>query len=90
MGEGRAGEAGLGGEAAARRRAQDLHPVSITRFPFFRTQTLESLSVDNVKNGFLSNPDPGENIVSGNLVMETGCNLRMYHNIIYHNIDNMI
>ena len=24
-------------------------------------------------NGFLSNPDPGENFVSGNLVMETGC-----------------
>ena len=22
---------------------------------------------------FLSNPDPGENLVSGNLVMETGC-----------------
>ena len=25
------------------------------------------------KKGFLSNPDPGENLVSGNLVMETGC-----------------
>ena len=50
-----------------------LHPVSITRFPSFRTQTLESLSVDSVKNGLLSNPDPGENLVSGNLVMETGC-----------------
>ena len=24
-------------------------------------------------NGFLSNPAPGENILSGNLVMETGC-----------------
>ena len=24
-------------------------------------------------NGFLSNPDPGENLVSGNLLMETGC-----------------
>ena len=24
-------------------------------------------------NGFLSNPAPGENIISGNLVMETGC-----------------
>ena len=25
------------------------------------------------KKRFLSNPDPGENLVSGNLVMETGC-----------------
>ena len=50
-----------------------IHPVSITRLPSFRTQTLENLSVDSVKNGFLSNPDPGENLVSGNLVMETGC-----------------
>ena len=25
------------------------------------------------KNRFLSNPDPGANLVSGNLVMETGC-----------------
>ena len=50
-----------------------LHPVSVTRFPSFRTQPLESLSVDSVKNGFLSNPAPGENLESGNLVMETGC-----------------
>ena len=49
-----------------------LHPVSITRFPSFRTQTLANLS-DLCKNGFLSNPDPGENLVSGYLVMETGC-----------------
>ena len=26
------------------------------------------------KKRFLSNPDPGENLVSGNIVMETGCN----------------
>ena len=51
-----------------------IHPVSITRFPSFRTQTLEDLSVDSVRNRFLSNPDPGESLVSGNLVMETGCN----------------
>ena len=42
--------------------------------PSFRTSTLENLSVDSVKNGFLSNPDPGESLLSGNLVMETGCN----------------
>ena len=50
-----------------------LPPVSITRFPSFRTQPLENLSVDSVKNGFLSNPAPGENLARGNLVMETGC-----------------
>ena len=26
-----------------------------------------------MKKGLLSNPAPGENIISGNLVMETGC-----------------
>ena len=50
-----------------------VHPVSITRFPSFRTQTLENLSRYLWKKRFLSNPDPGENLVSGNLVMETGC-----------------
>ena len=50
-----------------------LQPVSITRFPSFRTKTLENLNHYLWKNGFLSNPDPGENLVSGNLVMETGC-----------------
>ena len=29
---------------------EHLHLVSITRFPFFRTQTLENISVDSVKN----------------------------------------
>ena len=51
-----------------------IHPVSVGRFPSFRTQPLANLSVDSVTNGFLSNPAPGENLVSGNLVMETGCN----------------
>ena len=50
-----------------------LHPVSVRRFPSFRTQPLENLSHYLWKNGFLSNPAPGENLVSGNLVMETGC-----------------
>ena len=54
-----------------------LHLVSITRFPSFRTQPLENLSVDSVTNGFLSNPAPGENLESGNLVMETGCTPRL-------------
>ena len=50
-----------------------VHPVSVTRLPSLRTQTLESLSHYLWTNGFLSNPDPGENLVRGNLVMETGC-----------------
>ena len=50
-----------------------LHPVSVRRFPSFRTQTLENLSRYLWTNGFLSNPDPGENLVMENLVMETGC-----------------
>ena len=50
-----------------------VHLVSVTRFPSFRTQPLENLSVGSVTNGFLSNPAPGENLESGNLVMETGC-----------------
>ena len=54
-------------------RRNRLHPVFITRFPSFRTQPLESLSIDSVKNGFLRSPAPGENLESGNLVMETGC-----------------
>ena len=47
-----------------------IHPVSITRFPSFRTQPLA------MKKRFLSNPAPGENLVNGNLVMETGCRTR--------------
>ena len=31
------------------------------------------LATTNDKKRLLSNPDPGENPVSGNLVMETGC-----------------
>ena len=60
-------------ESAALFVTVEVHPVSITRFPPFRTQPLENLSVDSVKNGFLSNPAPGENLESGNLVMETEC-----------------
>ena len=34
-------------------------------------------------NGFLSSPAPGENLVSGNLVMETGCNYSYSYMIMY-------
>ena len=60
----------------------DIHPVSVTRFPSFRTQTLESLSRYLWTKGFLSNPDPGENLESGNLVMETGCTPKPPTNMI--------
>ena len=66
-----------------------VHPVCITRFPSFRTQPLENLSVDSVTNGFLSNPAPGENLDSGNLVVETGCKLtsvRPVHVVTVHTL----
>ena len=51
-----------------------LHPVSVRRFPSFRTRPLEKvLATTYEQNNFMSNPAPGENIISGNLVMETGC-----------------
>ena len=50
-----------------------IHPVSVRRFPSFRTQPLESLSHYIWTNIFLCNPAPGENLLSGNLVMETRC-----------------
>ena len=65
------------------RMRTSIHPVSITRFPSFRTQTLENLSHYLWKNRSLSNPDPGENLVSGNRVMETGCTILYYHILWY-------
>ena len=50
-----------------------VHPVSVRRFPSFRTQPLENLTPLPMTSIFLSNPAPGENLLSGNLVMETGC-----------------
>ena len=50
-----------------------IHPVSVRRFPSFRTQPLENLSHYLWTNGFESSPAPGENLLSGNLVLETGC-----------------
>ena len=57
----------------------DLHPVSVRRFPSFRTQPLEILATTYEKQRFLSNPAPGENLLSGNLVMETGCKGSICH-----------
>ena len=44
-------------------------------FRLFGPRPLKILATtyDKKKQRFLSNPDPGENLVSGNLVMETGC-----------------
>ena len=39
----------------------------------FGPRPCEILAATYGKNGFLSNPEPGEHLVSGNLVMETGC-----------------
>ena len=61
------------GGAKRNKHSLALHPVSVRRFPSFRTQPLENFSRYLWTHGFLSNPAPGENLVSGNLVMETGC-----------------
>ena len=45
-----------------------IHPVPVRRFPSSRTQPLENLTRLPMNNGFLSDPAPGENILSGNLV----------------------
>ena len=50
-----------------------VHPVSITRFPLRRLSPGAGLLRYVCTNGFLSNADPGESLVRGNLVMETGC-----------------
>ena len=42
-------------------------------FRLFGPRPWKILATTYEKNGFLSNPDPGENLVSGNRVMETGC-----------------
>ena len=51
-----------------------VHPVSVRRFPSFRTQPLENLTPLPMtkKNRFLSNPAPGENLLSGNLLWRPG------------------
>ena len=54
-------------------RAKLVPPVSVRRFPSFRTQPLENLSHCLWQKRSMSNPAPGENLVSGNLVMKTGC-----------------
>ena len=46
-------------------------------FRLFGPRPWKVLATTYEENGFLSNPDPGENLVSGNLVLETGCNSPM-------------
>ena len=42
-------------------------------FRLFGPRPWKVLAATYEKKRFLSNPDPGENLVRGNLVMETGC-----------------
>ena len=42
-------------------------------FRLFGPRPWKILATTYENNRFLSNPDPGDNLVSGNLVMETGC-----------------
>ena len=45
-------------------------------FRLFGPRPWNILATTHETQRFLSNPDPGENLVSGNLVMETGCTHR--------------
>ena len=67
-----------------------LHPVSVRRFPSFRTQPLENLSRYLWTRRFLSNPAPGENLLSGNLVMETGCMCSDRAKIVWYSRHNCV
>ena len=54
--------------------------ITYTRSPLqdsrlFGPRPWKVLAATYETNGFLSNPDPGENLVMENLVMETGCRL---------------
>ena len=50
-----------------------LHPVSVRRFPVFSDPAPGTSYATTYEQIYLSNPAPGENTISGNLVMETGC-----------------
>ena len=55
------------------------HDICYTRSPLqdsrlFGPRPWKILAATYEKQRFLSNPDPDENLVRGNLVMETGCN----------------
>ena len=57
---------------------QDVEGVVYTQSPLQDSRLLgprpwNILATTYETNGFLSNPDPGENLVMENLVMETGC-----------------
>ena len=47
-------------------------------FRLFGPRPWKILATTYEKQRFLSNPDPGENLVSGNLVLETGCTQSPY------------
>ena len=39
-----------------------------------------------MKKTYLSNPAPGENLLSGNLVMETGCNEQYFETLVIQSL----
>ena len=63
--------------------------IQYTRSPLqdsrlFGPRPWKILAATYETNGFLSDPDPGESFVMGNLVTETGCTSRSYvHTCIY-------
>ena len=44
-------------------------------FRLFGPRPWKILATTYEQKRFLSNPDPGENLVTGNLVMQTGCTI---------------
>ena len=56
--------------ASALPSAKPLHPVSVRRFPSFRTQPLENVKPLPMSKWVPEQPSPWRNLLSGNPVME--------------------
>ena len=67
------------------------HFANYTRSPLqdsrlFGPRPWKVLAATYETNGFLSSPDPGENLVMENLVMETGCTANQFVCLLCYNM----